>query len=231
MLEPNNRVVMVSGASRGIGRTVVERLLKAGFQVSAGVREPRGLVAGDRLHLHRYDAESIESARNWVAACVARFARLDGLVNVAGINAGFGVEDEDETALDQLWAVNVKGPLRLIRFAMPHLRTSGDGRVVNVASLSGKRVRNANAGYAMSKFALVALTHAVRHAGWDDGVRATALCPGFVASDMTTHVTKVPRERMTDPADLAALVEMLLSLPRTASVAELLVNCQHEDAL
>jgi NAD(P)-dependent dehydrogenase (short-subunit alcohol dehydrogenase family) len=231
MLDPVNRVALVSGASRGIGRKVVERLLASGFQVSAGLRDTSVLEPHERLHVQRYDAASAVSAKDWVAACLERFGRLDALVNVAGINPVFQVEDEDETALDQLWAVNVKGPLRLIRASLPHLRKAGNGRVVNIASLSGKRLRNANAGYAMSKFALVALTHAVRHAGWDDGVRATALCPGFVISDMTMKVTKVPRAEMTDPADLAVLVEMLLLLPATASIAELLVNCQHEDAL
>ncbi|MCW3473048.1 SDR family NAD(P)-dependent oxidoreductase [Limobrevibacterium gyesilva] len=231
MLDPNGRVVMVSGAARGIGRHVVERLVAAGFQVSAGVRSARGLTEGGRLMLHPYEAESLEAARDWVAATVSRFGRLDGLVNAAGINPAFAVIDEDETALDRMWAVNVKGPLRLIRFALPHLKASGTGRVINVASLSGKRVRNANVGYAMSKFAVVALTHGVRHDGWDQGVRATALCPGFVATDMTAAVTKVSRTQMTDPADLAVLVEMLLRLPNNASVAELLVNCQHEDTL
>ena len=231
MLEAANRVALVSGASRGIGRKVVERLLASGFLVSAGLRDPSLLAPSERLHVQRYDAAVPASARDWVSACTARFGRLDALVNVAGVNTVFRIEDEDETALDQLWSINVKAPLRLIRAAMPHLRQAGNGRVVNVASLSGKRVRNANAGYAMSKFALVALTHAVRHAGWDDGVRATALCPGFVVTDMTMQVTKVPRSQMTDPTVLAELVEMLLLLPASASVAELLVNCQHEDSL
>ncbi len=231
MLDPEGRVAMVSGAARGIGRRVVERLLASGFHVSAGVRDARGLVGGDRLLVQRYEAESLESAEAWVAATLARFGRLDGLVNAAGINSPHAIDEPDETALDRLWAVNVKGPLRLIRLALPHLKAGGSGRVVNVASLSGKRVRNANIGYAMSKFALVALTHGVRHDGWDHGVRATALCPGFVATDMTTRVTKVARTEMTDPADLAALVETLLLLPNNAVIAELLVNCQHEDWL
>ena len=231
MLEPNDRVVMVSGASRGIGRAVVERLLAAGFRVSAGVRDPRGLVADARLMLHRYDAEGTESAQGWVDATLARFGALHGLVNVAGINARFAVTDVDEAPLDALWQVNVKAPLRLIRLALPHLMACGHGRVLNVASLSGKRVRNANVGYAMSKFALVALTHGVRQAGWEHGVRATALCPGFVATDMTAAVTKVPRGRMSEPGDIAMLVEVVLRLSNTASVAELLVNCQLEDML
>lgn len=221
---------MVSGASRGIGRAVVERLVEAGFHVSAGVRAARGLQPGERLMVHPYDAEDAGSAEAWVAATVARFGALHGLVNAAGVNTKFEVTDPDEAALDALWAVNVKGPLRLSRIALPHLRAAGTGRIVNVASLSGKRVANPNAGYAMSKFAVVALTHALRRAGWDDGVRATALCPGFVDTDMTLGANH-PREQMTRPADLAHLAEMLLRLPGTAVVAELLVNCRLEPGL
>jgi NAD(P)-dependent dehydrogenase (short-subunit alcohol dehydrogenase family) len=130
-----------------------------------------------------------------------------------------------------MWTVNAKGPMRVIRAAWPHLVASGSGRVVNVASLSGKRVRNENLGYAMSKFAVMALTQEVRRLGWEHGIRATALCPGFVDTDMTAHVKHVPRGAMSRPEDLAVLVEAVLHLPNTASVAELLVNWRHEDTL
>jgi NAD(P)-dependent dehydrogenase (short-subunit alcohol dehydrogenase family) len=227
MLEAMDRVVMVSGAARGIGRALVERLLDSGFRVAAGVRDARGLKGSDRLLVQRYDAESLESAEAFVAATVERFGVLHGLVNAAGINPVFTVADADETALDQMWAVNVKGPLRLSRLALLHLRACGTGRIVNVASLSGKRLKNANAGYAMSKFAVVALTQALRREGWEDGVRATSLCPGYVETDMTTSAP-FPREQMSKPGDIAVLAEMLLLLPNTAVVAELLVNCQFE---
>ena len=230
MLEAADRVVMVSGAARGIGRATVERLLAAGFRVSAGVREARGLVPSDRLMVQRYEAESVDSASAWVEATTARFGALHGLVNAAGINPRFAVTDADESALDQLWAINVKGPLRLSRLALPHLKACGAGRIVNVASLSGKRVANPNAGYAISKFAVVALTHALRREGWEHGVRATALCPGFVETDMTM-AAQFPRAEMSKPGDLAAMVEMLMRLPNTAVVAELLVNCRLENVI
>ena len=230
MLDPAGRVVMVSGAARGIGRAVVERLLADGFSVSAGVRAS-SLESGDRLMVHRYDAESLDSAEAWRDATLARFGSLHGLVNAAGVSLpGATLADADEDALDAMWLVNVKAPLRLIRLALPALQQGGDGRVVNVSSLSGKRVANANVGYAMSKFALTALTHAVRREGWDHGVRATAICPGFVATDMTAAVTAVPRASMTDPADVAALISMALLLPGTANVAEMLVNCRLESS-
>jgi NAD(P)-dependent dehydrogenase (short-subunit alcohol dehydrogenase family) len=80
----------------------------------------------------------------------------------------------------------------------------------------------------MSKFAAVALAHALRHAGWDHGIRATAICPGFVATDMAAAVTDIPAETMTQPAEIARLVELALDLPNTASVPEIAVNSRVE---
>lgn len=230
-MEPTGRVAMVSGATRGIGRAVTERLLAAGYTVSAGVRDPSRLPAHERLTGHAFDAASPGSADAWVAATLARHGRIDALVNAAGINPRGTLLDPDESAFDAMWTVNAKGPMRVIRAAWPHLVAAGEGRVVNISSLSGKRVRNDNLGYAMSKFAVMALTQEVRRQGWDHGIRATAVCPGFVDTDMTSHVTKVSRESMSRPEDIAALIEAVLRLPNTATVAELLVNCRHEDTL
>lgn len=233
MLNPHGRVVMISGASRGIGRELARTLRAQGYSLSLGVRTPEKLAPdlGDdpNVMLARFDAGDRSTHAAWVAATVARFARLDVLINNAGINRRVSLLDDDEAGLDELWRVNCKTPLNLIRLALPHLAAAGNGRVINVASLSGKRVKNDNVGYAMSKFAVVALTHAVRQHGWAQGIRATAVCPSFVATDMTSGVTKVARHEMTAPADLAALIATVIALPNTASVAELMVNCRLED--
>ena len=234
MLDPDGRVVMVSGANRGIGRAISEALYEAGYTLSLGARDPASLAAvtdgrdPERLLAARYDADDKESHRQWVAATAGRFGRIDGLVNNAGMVVRVTVEDEKDDALDRMWAVNVKAPLSMIRTALPHLRRSGAGRIVNVASIAGKAVYNNNAGYAMSKFAAVALSHATRHAGWDDGVRCTALCPGFVATDMTADVRTFPHDRMMEPGDIADLVLTLMALSNKASVAELVVNCRND---
>jgi NAD(P)-dependent dehydrogenase (short-subunit alcohol dehydrogenase family) len=236
MIPPQGRVVMVSGANRGIGLAVARRLIARGYRVSLGARDPKTLVAAtaganaDDVACFAYDALDLDQAKAWVAGTAERFGRIDGLVNNAGIaKPPFTIEDEDETVLDRMISVNVKGPLRLIRLAMPYLIASGTGRVVNVASLSGKRVKNPNVGYAMTKFALIALTHAVRRHGWDHGVRATAICPSFVRTDLTADVAAVTPPDMIQPEDLAELVETALSLPNNAVVAEMLVNSRLED--
>jgi len=231
MLTPQSRVVLLSGATRGIGRAVLDRLLAAGCVVSAGVRNPAALPQHPNLSHHPYDAARPDSAEAWVAATITQHGRIDALVNAAGINPRGTLFDTDETPFDDLWNVNAKGPMRAIRAAWPHLVASGTGRVVNVASLSGKRVRNDNLAYAMSKFAVVALTQEVRRAGWEHGIRATCVCPGFVATDMTSHVTRFPREQMTRPEDIAVMIEAVLHLSNTATIAEVLINCRHEDML
>src|SRR5262245_23146926 len=125
MLEPAGRVVMVSGASRGIGRAVADRLLASGFVVSAGMRDPSRSPARERYVACRYVAEQEGAAEAWVAATVARWGRVDAVVNAAGINPKVRVSDAGEGALDEMWRVNVKGPLRVIRAALPYLAACG----------------------------------------------------------------------------------------------------------
>jgi len=232
------KIAMISGATRGIGLAIARELRASGYALSLGVRRPDAvatLFAHDdalpAVMSHAYEAADCEAPAAWVAATLQRFGRIDVLVNNAGIAPFIGLEDGSDDALDEMFDINVKAPFRLIRAALPALKASGCGRVINVASLSGKRVMGLNAGYQMSKHAVVALTHAVRRVGWEHGIRATALCPGYVATALTAGVTEVQQEAMTDPADLARLVATVVQLPNTAAIAELLVNCRYEHTL
>lgn len=229
-------VILVSGANRGIGKAIAEELLAHGYQLSLGSRDPAALDAAfpqleQYHHRHHFDALDHESARSWVSSAVDRYGRIDGLVNNAGVQAPVRLRDEDEAQIEQLWAVNVMAPLRLTRLCLPHLEKTGRGRIINMASLSGKRAPNDLVGYNMTKFALVGLTHSTRQAAWDRGVRATAVCPGPVRTDMSAHNDKVSPDDMTQPATLAHLVRTLIELPNNAAVAELPVNCRLEDTL
>ena len=150
MLCSEGRVVMVSGANRGIGLAVSNALYDAGYSLSLGARQRDSLQAvvegwsAERVMTHRYEAEDRNTHGQWVAATVERFGRIDGLVNNAGLAIRILVEDDNDEALDRMWAINVKAPMSMIRNALPHLRRSGSGRIINVASLAGKSVRNTN---------------------------------------------------------------------------------------
>ncbi len=233
---PDGSVVLVSGANRGIGAAVVSELLANGYRVSMGARRPGSLVdthgpEARNQHHAEYDAFSADTAERWVSAALDRFGRIDALVNNAGSAERVSLHDDDEEALDRLWAVNAKAPLRLTRLCLPHLERSGRGRVINIASLSGKRVRNEFVGYNMTKFAMMGLTHTTRHVAWDKGVRATVICPGFVRTDMSAYTDRVKPEDMIQPETIAQMVRTAIELPNNAAVAEMLVNCRLEDML
>jgi NAD(P)-dependent dehydrogenase (short-subunit alcohol dehydrogenase family) len=234
MLEPGERVVMISGASRGIGRAIALRLAGEGYRLSLGVRDAarfdaRGF-APDATLVHPFDALAPETAAAWVAATADRFGRIDGLVNNAGILAQLDFSSGDEAVLDTVWAVNVKAPFRLIRHALPHLAQAGNGRIINIASTDGKRYRpGVSVAYTMSKHAVMALTQAARFAGWEQGVRATALCPGAVDTDLIAGIPGVtPRQDRIAPDTIAETVAFLLRLPNSSSVAELVMNTRLE---
>ena len=145
-----------------------------------------------------------------------------------------GFEKGDEADLDAMWEVNFKAPFRLTKAALPHLRKTGRGRVINVASTDGKRYRDetTSLGYVVTKHALVAMTHAVRFAGWDDGVRATAICPGAIDTEMIADLPGVtPSANRLKPETIADIVAFLLTLPNEASIPELVANTRLESTL
>ena len=133
MLDPAGRVVLVSGANRGIGRAIAERLAAAGCRLSLGARRPETLAEAfgpenaDRRHF-RYDAFERETYGAWVEGTLAAFGRIDALVNNAGTSNRFSIEAGDEADLDALWTANIKGPLFMTRYCLPHLRATGTGR-------------------------------------------------------------------------------------------------------
>jgi NAD(P)-dependent dehydrogenase (short-subunit alcohol dehydrogenase family) len=229
VLDRQGQVVLISGANRGIGRAIAERLATDGWKLSLGLRRPDSPIPPlpAELLVQPYDAGDTAAAPRWVAATLARFGRIDAVVANAGIWLPARLADGDPAAVEAMWRVNAMAPLHLVRAAWEPLKASGAGRFLAVASLSGKRATGPNVGYAMSKFALVGLTQQVKRDGWEHGIRATALCPGFVATDMASTATP-PRETLTQPEDLAELVATVLRLPNSAAVGELLVNWRME---
>ena len=125
MLNLTGRVIRISGANRGIGLAVAHRLLEGGAKLSLGMRDEMAAASqfGDAqdIILNRYHAHDVGSAQRWVENTASTFGKIDGLVNNAGMSQpAVSLMDDNETHLDEMWAINVKGPTRLTRLAMPY---------------------------------------------------------------------------------------------------------------
>lgn len=226
------KTAMVSGGSRGIGRAIVLELLAHGWRVSVGARDAGIRFDGygpDRVRVYRFEAEQPQTETDWVAATKRDFGRIDALVHNAGIVSTSSVIDAPAEEIDRIFEVNVKSPLRLTQKAWPHLLEAEEGKVLVMASLAGKRIRAPNATlYALSKAAVLSLAHGIRHCGAESRVRCTALCPGFVATDMAAGLPAEQLPQLTQPQDVARIARMVLELPATASVAEIPISWQVE---
>ena len=238
------RTVLISGASRGIGRAIAERLVAQGHRLSLGVRRPEDLLGTPldprqvgfdpsglpRIHLHTYEASDPAAAQAWVEAAVAHFGSFDTVVHSAAVFSRVPLlfDEAQQAEIDQLWQVNVMGPWWLTRAAWPQLAAHGQGRLVVLVSMSGKRSKGRLAGYTASKFALMGLCQTMRNEGWDQGIRVTAICPSWVNTDMAAAVQAMPAEAMTQPGDIAAITSQLLDLPNSCVPFELAVSCNLE---
>ena len=233
LLEPNKRIVMISGANRGMGLAIAKRLHADGYLLSIGIREPAKFLqlpdSNDLTTLvHPFDAREPESARSWVDSTVKHFGGVDVLINNAGVLHNIVFDPAEIYKLDEMWEVNVKAPFRLISLVMPHLERCGHGRIINMSSMAGLRYKGQGGSfsYAMTKSALLSLSQGARHAGWRHGIRVTALCPGATDTPMT--LSKRPRNELIRPETIAHMVATILSLPNAASVSFVPMNPELE---
>lgn len=179
-------IVLITGASRGLGREVAQRLVAEGHTVLAGVRDPAGmkpLHGAEALPLDVADPGSIAAA---AASIRARHGRLDVLVNNAGILLD---QDGDALALEagllqRTFDTNTLGPLRLVQALAPLMPRGG--RIVNVSSGGGQLSTPATwaPAYCISKTALNAVTVQLAEALRPRGIAVNAVCPGWVRTDM-----------------------------------------------
>jgi NAD(P)-dependent dehydrogenase (short-subunit alcohol dehydrogenase family)/broad specificity phosphatase PhoE len=227
-------VVLVSGANRGIGLAIAKELISHGYRVSLGARDVGKLeeifgAQNEYVQHALFDAFAPSTCKDWVSAAVTKFGRIDALVNNAGQGGPVKLMDDNEKALDRLWTVNTKAPLRLTQLCLPHLEATGAGRIVNINSLSGLRVKDShNLGYIASKFAQMGLSETTRCYSWPSGVRTTAICPGWVSTDMSAHTDKIKRQDMILPETIAQIARLAIELPNNASIATIPVNCELE---
>ena len=212
------RVALVTGASRGIGGAVAERLAQCGATV----------LAPSRSDLDLADSGSIE------AYLRALRTHVDILVNNAGVNWPQRLEELGDVQLEQTLAVNLAAPMRLVRGLAPAMSAAGYGRIVNISSVWALVSKEGRAAYAASKAGLVGFTRTAALEFAAGGVLVNAVAPGYVATDLTRQnnapdeldeiATGIPVGRLAEPREVAELIAFLCS-SRNSYVTGQVIAC------
>jgi NAD(P)-dependent dehydrogenase (short-subunit alcohol dehydrogenase family) len=219
------RSALVTGGSSGIGLAIARALHGERYGLTLAARTAERLEAAAAelgAETASVDVRDEDACRALVEGHVARFGGLDVLVNSAGVGIAGTLGELSTKQWDLQQDVNLRATFVVTRESLPHLRASR-GYVINLASIAGTIPTPGLAGYAASKAAVISFTRSLAREEAEAGVRATALCPGFVDTPMAAW-TGLAAEEMIAPEDCAELVLSLLRLSPAARVPLIVVE-------
>lgn len=229
-MELKGRVVLITGAGRGIGRALAHAFAGAGAKVALLGRTKKNLLEVQR-ELKDSGAPTVVLAADVsdegvvsraVAAAEQQLGPVDVLVNNAGIFAMAPVEKMDTLVFDRLLAVNLRGPFLMSRAVLPGMKSRKRGHIVNISSTAGRRGFAGGGAYCASKFGLAGLTEAMRYEARASNVRVTCVYPSTVNTDLVKKSGMDPAsERAIQPEDVANAVVALVAMDDRAMTTDL----------
>jgi NAD(P)-dependent dehydrogenase (short-subunit alcohol dehydrogenase family) len=243
LFDLTGKAAVVTGASRGIGQAIAERLAEAGAKVVLSSRKLDGLEAvaagirakgGEALSIaaHNGDKAALQAL---VQAALDAYGRVDILVNNAATNPHFGTLLEAE---DSLWQktieVNVMGNIWLTQAVVPHMRRQGGGKIINIASINGLRPGRMQGIYSMTKAAVISLTQTLAMELAPDQIQVNAIAPGLIKTKFARVIwenetlaneiiQRTPAGRIGEPDDIAGLAVYLASAASNFATGQVFV--------
>lgn len=234
-MNPSLPVAVITGAGTGIGRAVAVKLAASGWSVALVGRRAEPLaetaaLAGAAAAAFPCNITDPAAVNQMAAAVLARFGRVDALVNSAGTNTPR--RSLDVLSLrdyQRLVDTNLHGAYHCLQAFLPGMRQQGAGTIVNVSSEAGRQASaKSGAAYVVSKFGLAGLTQSINAEERGRGIRACCVFPGDVDTPLLDQRPNPPppeaRSRMLAPSDVAECIELVLRLPSRAIVEEIVIR-------
>lgn len=194
------KIVLITGCSTGIGHDLAQRLARVGYSVIATARHPETLAdlsVALALPLDVTDPKSVAAATEEI---VSRFGRIDVLVNNAGYALRGALEEAPVDDVEAMFDVNVFGVLRMIRAAAPYMRRQGSGHIINISSIAGRCSTPGSGAYSATKFAVEALSDALRWELAPFGIQVVIIEPGSISTSFDATAQAHTRASLADPS-------------------------------
>lgn len=229
-MELEGRVVLVTGAGRGIGRALAHAFAGAGAKVALLGKTKKNLLevqkelkdSGASTFVVAADVADEGAVSRAVAAVEQQLGPVDVLVNNAGIFAAAPVEKMDAVVFDRVLAVNLRGPFLMSRAVLPGMKSRKCGHIVNISSTAGRRGFAGGGAYCASKFGLAGLTEAMRYEARASDVRVSCVFPSTVDTSLGKKAgMDFNRESAIQPEDIAKAVVSLVAMDDRAMVTAL----------
>ena len=221
------RNIIVTGASRGLGLAITQRLVAEGFRVIAVARRESDALRGEiaaappgALVFAPFDLGEIDALPGFVAALKKQHGAPYGLVNNAGLGTEGLLANMHNSQIEELLRINVTAPIILTKYVVRQMMAGGGGRVVNISSIIASTGYNGLSAYGASKAALIGFTKSLAREVGRLGITVNAVAPGFITTEMTAGLQDDDRariaaraalRRLAEPADVADAVSYLLA--------------------
>ena len=211
--------VLVTGASRGLGAAIAERLAADGLHVIAVARKVKETSASERVTPVAFDLADTAGIPDFVRSLRQRFGPIYGLVNNAGLGTEGLLANMPDSDIEALIRLNTLSPIILSKYVVRGMMSQARGRVVNIASIVATTGFNGLAAYAATKASLVGFTRSLAREVGRVGVTVNAIAPGFIDTEMTRGLSEKDRERiasrsalrrLAEPSDVAAMASYLI---------------------
>ncbi|MET7863208.1 SDR family oxidoreductase [Micromonospora taraxaci] len=239
MTSPHSKIILITGASSGIGEATARRLAADGHHVVLGARRVDRLAAlvdelrrdGGAADYQELDVTSRSSVLAFVQGAHDRHGRVDVLINNAGVMALSALDSLRTDEWDQMIDVNLRGTLHGVAAVLPLMQARGRGHIINIGSSAAHRVDPTAAVYCATKYAVRALTEGLRQESRD--VRVTLISPGYTHSELTRHggdpqiqaAARAASDELGMPASaVAAAIAAAIAQPDTVDVNEILLR-------
>lgn len=237
----SKEVVLITGASSGIGEAIAKLLGENGYQLLLGARRVDKLEkivqqtknSGGVAEAMYLDVTNIESINDFIKMAIDIYGRIDVLVNNAGVMLLSNVSNLKFAEWEQMVNVNLLGTINTTSVVLPCMKKQKSGMIINVGSTASYRVSTGAAIYSATKYGIRAFSDGLRKEETNNGIKVCLISPGPAKTELLNHISSLDiKEDINsyvenygiDPIDIAKTVLYALSLPKTANIDELIIS-------